>query len=329
MFDAYIIHYAKQRYACVHCFALLQETVTVPQLQGDGESHGHQEEHERAPHHEQLQQVQQQKPVATSHYETVTSVSQPCASITEHHGVQQKQTKLSSGQQEVVIPLDPNDPALKKQKMDYVNLPPEVLRRKPVTTSHYASAANVSQHHGSMTEHHHVHEQQLHKQKQQYKVSSGQQEVVITLNPHDPKTLDYVNLLPDVAYTVPPKSQGEMYLDQYRVPKPPKPSPRSTGVDTGRDTSPLPPSNTPKTTSIPERDSYTDENGALDNCKIGDDIRQEGAEINVATGRDERRFTLSEIPFDPFLDCLYCNQKFRYGEIQKYRKHVNTCAGNI
>ena len=211
-------------------------------------------------------------------------------------------------------------------------------RQKPVTTSHYetvASTARVSQHRGSVTEHHvHEHQQQQQKQQQQqYEVSSGQQGVVIQLDPSDPalksKILDYVNLPSGegyVNYTVPQKSQGQAYLDQYRLPKPPKPSPRSASMDTGRDTPLLPPSSTHKTTSMPERHSYTDDNGPFD--KIGDDIHHEAAEV-VATGRDERRFTLTEIPFDPFLECLYCNQKFRYGEIQKYRKHVNTCAGSV
>ena len=245
----------------------------MPQLHGDGGSHRHQGKHDKKlkpPQHGELQQVQQRKPVTTSHYETV------------------------------------------------------------------ASPASVSPHRGSVTERHDAHEQ-LHQRQQQYKVSSDHQEVVITLDTNDPaltsKNMDYVNLPPEaqpkkgyVNYNVPPMPEGQAYLDQYRVPKPPKPSPRSASMDTGRETPLLPPSNTPKPTSMPERHSYTDENAPFD--KIGDDIRYEAAEV-VATERDERRFTLSEIPFDPFLECLYCNQKFRYGEIQKYRKHVNTCAGSV
>ena len=235
---------------CVHCSQ--ERCITVPQLRGDGGSHGHQGKQEKKfLHHGELQQVQRQKPSP-------------------------------------------------------------------------ASAASVSHRHRSMTECP-VHEQ-LHQQQQQ---SSGQQEVVITLDTIlKSKKLDYVNLPFGgyVNYTSPPKSEGQAYLDQYRVPKPPKPSPRSASMDTGRDIPLLPPSNTPKPTRMPERHTYPDENDPFD--KIGDDIRHEVAEV-VATGRDEHRLTLSEIPFDPFLECLYCNQKFRYGEIQKYRKHVNTCAGSV
>ena len=61
---------------------------------------------------------------------------------------------------------------------------------------------------------------------------------------------------------------------------------------------------------------------------IDDDIRSNAAEV-IEIGRGEKRLTLTSIPFDPFLECLYCNQKFRYGEIQKYRKHVNECSGGI
>lgn len=265
----YVTHCAKNNYACVHCF-VQDGYVTVPQLWVDGRPHRDQGEHEtKPPRHGGLQQDQRWKPVTTPHYETV------------------------------------------------------------------ASSASVSQHRGNTTEQQDVLHEQLHKHKQQQtKLSTGQQEVMTPFDPKDPnltsKDMDYVNLLPAkgyVNYNVPSKSQGEAYLDQFRPPKPPKPSPRSVSMDTGRGSPLLPPSNTPnQTTSMPERRSYTDENDPFD--KIGDDIRHEAAEV-VATGRDERRFTLSEIPFDPFLECLYCNQKFRYGEIQKYRKHVNTCAGSV
>ena len=95
-------------------------------------------------------------------------------------------------------------------------------QQKPVTT--VASSASVSQHCGSRTEHHAA----------------------------QSKTLDYANLPPEkgyVAYTVPPKSQGEV----YRAPKPPKASPRSVSMNTHRDTPLLPTSSTPKTTSMPEQ----------------------------------------------------------------------------
>ena len=72
---------------------------------------------------------------------------------------------------------------------------------------------------------------------------------------------------------------------------------------------------------MPELHSCTDEND-----KIGDDMHHEATE--VVTGRDEHRdrFTPSETPF---LECLYCYQGFGYGEIQEYRKHVNTCTESL
>ena len=231
----------------VHCFTQ-KRYFTVPQLRGDGGSHGHQGEHDKKhSHHGELQQVQRRKRVTTSHYETAASpasVSQHRASMPEHRDVHE-QYKVSFGQQEVVIPLDPNDPALKSQQLDYVNLP----------------------------------------------LGEG-----------------YVN------YTVPHTSEGQT---SYRVPKPTKASLRSASMGTASDTSLLPPSNTPKTTSMPELHSYTDER---------DGICQEAVEV-VATG-DERhdRFTSSETPF---LECLYCYQGFGYGEIQEYRKHVNTCTESV
>ena len=254
------IHCAKQ--GCVCTFFTQKKYITVPQLRSARGSHGHQGIHNKSPHHEELQQVQRRKLVTSSCYDTVTSaasVSQHHGSVTECHDIdvneqqqqQQQQYEVSFGQQEVVIPLDPSDPALKSKKLDYINLP----------------------------------------------LGKG-----------------YVN------YTVPaPKSQDQ--VNQFRVPKPTKASPHSVGMETS---GLLPPSNTLKSTSMPELHSYTDEND-----KIGDDIHHEAAEV-VVTGRDEHgdqlKFTPSETPF---LECLYCNQGFGYGEIQEYRKHVNSCTESV
>jgi len=54
------------------------------------------------------------------------------------------------------------------------------------------------------------------------------------------------------------------------------------------------------------------------------------AETVVTEVGDEssRQLTMHHIPYDPNLTCPMCNKRFRIGEIQKYRKHVNKqCAG--
>ena len=41
------------------------------------------------------------------------------------------------------------------------------------------------------------------------------------------------------------------------------------------------------------------------------------------------RMTLRHVPYDPNLTCPMCDKRFRYGEIQKYRLHVNKqCTGS-
>ena len=117
---------------CVCTFFSQKKYITVPQLRVARGSHVHQGIHKKSPHHEELQLIQRQKPVTTctSCYETVASA----ASVSQHHGSmaechdvneqqKQQQYEVSFGQQEVVILLDPNDPALKSKKLDFVNLP--------------------------------------------------------------------------------------------------------------------------------------------------------------------------------------------------------------
>jgi len=60
--------------------------------------------------------------------------------------------------------------------------------------------------------------------------------------------------------------------------------------------------------------------------RIGMEIQAEATELATSSERDARQKTLKHVPFDPFLKCLYCNRMFRYGEIQKYKKHVLTCT---
>ena len=137
------------------------------------------------------------------------------------------------------------------------------------------------------------------------------------------KDADYVN---SDMIQPPPRPQVALQsnMDQKHHLKPPKASPRAASLDAGRG-GPLiniPESHQP--TSMPA--TVNTERGNDISERLEDDIHNEAAEV-AEWGRDERTLTLTSIPFDPFLECLYCNQRFRYGEIQKYRKHVNGCSG--
>ena len=51
--------------------------------------------------------------------------------------------------------------------------------------------------------------------------------------------------------------------------------------------------------------------------------------VTEVGGDSSHRMTLRHVPFDPNLTCPMCNRGFRYGEIQKYRLHVNKqCTGS-
>ena len=188
-------------------------------------------------------------------------------------------------------------------------------RQEPATgpTTHTASSGTL-QH------------EQLHKQLHRQSSSDTNLTNPQVLNP-SAVLHDYINLSP--AQPGPPKSGGaaQSLVDEIHSSKRPIPTPRMASMDAGRG-GPLPPTHqTPHatTTSMPELDDKQRERDISDLIDVH--IRNEAAEV-VATGRDERRYTLTAIPFDPYLECLYCNQKFRYGEIQKYRKHVNNCSGS-
>ena len=62
--------------------------------------------------------------------------------------------------------------------------------------------------------------------------------------------------------------------------------------------------------------------------ELDDDIHQQAAEViqEVSGGRQRVKTDLQR-PFDPNLVCPMCRRQFRIGEIQKFRRHVNTCAG--
>ena len=58
-------------------------------------------------------------------------------------------------------------------------------------------------------------------------------------------------------------------------------------------------------------------------------IHAQAESVETEVGGDSsHRMTLRHVPYDPNLTCPMCNRGFRYGEIQKYRLHVNKqCTG--
>ena len=133
----------------------------------------------------------------------------------------------------------------------------------------------------------------------------------------------YVNLPPVSAASSRGRGKAQSPVE---VPhhKSPKPTPRTISFDPDRRGSAgITPDPHRQTVSMPAVVSGEQESDISND--IDEDIR-EAAEV-VRVGRDKRTYTLTSIPFDPFLECLYCNIKFRYGEIQKYRKHVGSCTG--
>ncbi len=79
----------------------------------------------------------------------------------------------------------------------------------------------------------------------------------------------------------------------------------------------LPPSQRPK------QNSNVQENILLQG--IDRDIKD--AAKSVFHEGDELESIAPNAPFDPNLICPLCMRNFRVGEIQKYKKHVNTCQG--
>ena len=62
--------------------------------------------------------------------------------------------------------------------------------------------------------------------------------------------------------------------------------------------------------------------------ELDDEIHQQAAEViqEVSGGRQTVKTDLQR-PFDPNLVCPMCRRQFRIGEIQKFKRHVNTCTG--
>ena len=62
--------------------------------------------------------------------------------------------------------------------------------------------------------------------------------------------------------------------------------------------------------------------------KLDAEIHQEAAEvIHEVSGGTFDASTDRRRPYDPNLVCPMCRRRFRIGEIQKFRRHVNTCTG--
>ena len=62
--------------------------------------------------------------------------------------------------------------------------------------------------------------------------------------------------------------------------------------------------------------------------ELDDEIHQQAAQViqEVSGSRREVNTDLKR-PFDPNLVCPMCRKQFRIGEIQRFRRHVNTCTG--
>ena len=62
--------------------------------------------------------------------------------------------------------------------------------------------------------------------------------------------------------------------------------------------------------------------------ELDDEIHQQAAQVIQEVSRRGREAkTDLQRPFDPNLVCPMCRKQFRIGEIQKFRRHVNTCTG--
>ena len=63
--------------------------------------------------------------------------------------------------------------------------------------------------------------------------------------------------------------------------------------------------------------------------KLDDEIHEHAVKVmrEVSGKRLEESGDESGRPFDPNLICPMCMKKFRIGEIQYFKRHVNTCDG--
>ena len=138
-----------------------------------------------------------------------------------------------------------------------------------------------------------------------------------------PQTHDYVNLPSEECVSI-----AKAVLTP-KEPKTPRATPRSyipqrraASMETDKVIS----RGKPDYANLPKILCSTEEGEDDTSNRIDMEIQKEATEPATLSERDGQQNTLKHVPFDPFLKCLYCNRMFRYGEIQKYKKHVLTCT---
>ena len=62
---------------------------------------------------------------------------------------------------------------------------------------------------------------------------------------------------------------------------------------------------------------------------INTEVREMAAATREVGTENEEMKTIKQAPYDPNLVCPMCKKRHRVGEIQKYRKHVDTCEGDV
>ena len=206
----------------------------------------------------------------------------------------------------VLTPHESHPPSYTSKTHDYMNLPPEECVTTAVPTPHESHPPSYT----SIT-----HDYVNLPPEESARIKTA---VPTVKESHPPictsETHDYVNLPPEKSVRIIPA------VPTPKEPKKPQATPRSytASVETdgviSRRKSDY--SNLPKILHSSEGDE--------DNC-IEMEI-QDAIELATSSEQDAQRDTLKHVPFDPFLKCLYCNRMFRYGEIQKYKKHVLTCT---
>ena len=160
----------------------------------------------------------------------------------------------------------------------------------------------------------------------------------------DSKSKDYVNYYPPITddpallsktkeyVNMPPTTAPVRNSDTPLAPSPKKPqaTPRQT-LDTQQSRSATVDRIKPRSTKVSQDtvslpDVLSDEKDEDISSDIDTVIQYEATEVASATDRDRRESVLDTAPYDPYLRCAYCDKMFRHGEIQKYKKHVETCT---
>ena len=124
---------------------------------------------------------------------------------------------------------------------------------------------------------------------------------------------------------LPPHSSSEMTLPTKGSPQPRAPPHQGVQSPTGT------PSINANTSSDSDSDIQPggdDEYGNQLQRGVDHDIHKQAAAVikEVSGGRHQIKTDVQR-PYDPNLICPMCMKKFRIGEIQKFKRHVNTCDG--